>query len=363
MKILHIIDHMGLGGAQTLVKGIVEQSNLNNRSCCYVLRKKCTHNLDADFVFMNTESKYNLSSIFALKEIIATHDIRILHCHLPKAFLIGFLLKTLYFKEIKLIFHEHGSIFLRGTIYRRFLNFTQNKVDLFIAISEATQKKLVQNAKIQEKKIQVIPNFVDTRQFNVQNLNAFNKEDEKRRFGIESTDYVVGFAARIVENKGWQELLFAISRLKNKNIRLLIAGTGPDEGRLLHMINDLHLDDYVEYIGFVDDIVRFYSCIDFFIIPSHREPFGLTALEAQACGIPVLASNVEGLNEVVEDKKTGLLFEQGNARDIAEKICFLIENTDLKVNLIRKGLDNAHNHSLQKYINKLEKMYMEIANE
>lgn len=349
---------MGLGGAQRVLEGLISHSK--NEEWFFYSLKKCssTHN---SLLYRDSNCKYDILSLFELKNIIREKNITILHCHLKKAFLIGYLLKILYYPNIHLIIHEHGKI--EDNKYIKFLNFTWNKVDLFIAVSTATQKRLVKYTKIPERNIKIIYNYVDLDYFSPNKLSHLNRKKERTQFGVGLSDHVMGFAARIVESKGWRELLLAVHKLKNKNIKLLIAGTGPDIDKLHHMIQDLKLENNVKYIGFIDDIRRFYSCIDFFIMPSHWEGLPMAGLEAQACGIPVLASNVEGLNEIIQDMEIGILFEKGNFQKIAEKIELLVGNEDLKKRLINNSIANAQNYSLNEYIKNLKKMYSELCDD
>jgi len=360
VRILHIIDHMRLGGAQQIVQGLIESNNED--FLFYSLRNYSLNRFQhKSLYYRESNNKYDLLSIFELKKIIEKNNIGILHCHLKKAFIIGYLLKIFFFGDIILIFHVHSKI--ERNIFSTFLLVIQNKVDLFIAVSVGTQKGLIKHSAIPEKKIKILYNFVNLEHFNPQNMSKFSKELERTRYGIDHADYVIGFAARIVEVKGWQELLMAFHVLKSENTKLLIAGTGKDEKKLLAMVGKLKLENKVKYIGFIDNMLRFYCCIDYFVMPSHREGLPMAGLEAQACGIPVLASNVEGLNEIIQDMETGILFEKGNVQEIAEKIDFLIEHEDLKRKIIKNSLENAQNYSLTDYVKKIKRIYSEFGND
>ena len=158
-----------------------------------------------------------------------------------------------------------------------------------------------------------------------------------------NNDFVLGFAARIIERKGWLDLLLAFRSLQKENIKLLIVGDGAESKKLQSTIEKLNLNNQVQYLGFIDDILDFYACLDCFVIPSHWEPMGLTEIEAQACGIPVIASNTEGLNEIIRDKETGLLFEPKNVKDLEENILRMKNDTDLRGKLIKNSLLEVKN--------------------
>lgn len=358
MKVLHLIDHLGIGGAQTVVTGILTRDREQD---CFALRNKNASALNIDNVYCSkSKLKLNVLTLFEIKKLITQKDYHILHCHLFAGYLYGYFLKRLWFPAIKLIFHEHGMIFRNSKFYNFFLKHTQNKIDLFIAVSETTKRKLMNNAGIPKDKIKVLYNFVDLENFNPTALIKDERNSDREKIGIKENDFVIGFAGRLVERKGWKELLLAMNLLKNQNIKLVIAGSGSGEKKLIYMINKWDMGKKVFYLGFVDNILKFYRCIDCFVIPSHWEPLGITEIEAQACSIPVIASNVEGLNEVVSDKKNGLLFKPKNEKDLAEKIELMEKNKELRERLVKNGLFSVKNYSLEKYLNTLNLIYGDI---
>ena len=356
MKILHIIDHLGMGGAQTIIKGIFEKETNNENIFCYSLRNnKIRVEVDHPNVYSQAGfSKLNITSLFELRTLVKDHNIDILHCHLQKSMFFGYLLKLFFFKDIILIFHEHGSIFQNRWWYRQFIKTTRGKVDLYIAISSATEKQL-ENAGIKDDEIKVLLNFVDLDYFIPQKTN---RQEERRKLGLNDSDFVLGFAGRHIERKGCHDLILALGELKHfENIKLLITGDGPKKEDNIKLANKLGLERNIFFLGYIPDIRWLYSVIDCFVIPSHWEPFGIVALEAHATGVPVISSNVEGLNEVVLDAKTGFLFEPKNQKDLAKKIELLYHNEDLRKEIIENGLKSAGNYSLEKYLMTLESIY------
>lgn len=338
--------------------------NNNIKLICYSLRKSDNNSEQHTQVFTsNHVSKYSIHSFFELKKIVKTKNIAILHLHLPKSIVYGILLKTFYYKNLKIVVHEHGEIFENKLWYNNILRFFQNSSDLFIAISEATKKKLIENAKIKKDMIKVIYNFVDLEYFNSQKIEI-NRLEERKKLGLDEDEFVLGFAGRHVEVKGCCDLILAIEELKNHiNIKLLISGDGPKKNEYIHLVNKLGLNKKILFLGYIPDIKWFYSIIDCFVIPSHYEPFGIVTLEAQAMGIPILSANVEALNEIVLDKKTGLLFESKNDKDLAEKIKLLYADKNFKETLTKNALEYIKNYSIEKYLINLEETYLKVLNE
>ena len=270
------------------------------------------------------------------------------------------MLKCIFFRSIKIVVHEHGEIFLNGFLYTTFLRLFQSKVDLFIAVSKATKKKLMQNAGIKEDKIQVLYNFVDLNKFNRTNI-CFDRENERKKLGIKKDEFVVGFAGRLVERKGWRIYLKAFAILsKEISAKAIIIGNGKNRETMLARIRDLRIKEKVTYLGFVSDVRSFYVLLDCFIVPSYWEPMGITELEAQAMGIPVIASDVGGLNEIIENGKNGLLFKSKEDKDLAIKIKLIYRDKGLRNHTIGNGLKNAKKYSLDSYLNSIKEVYLNV---
>lgn len=361
MKILHIIDHIGIGGVQTSLRGITEKEKNNPNIFYYFLRnnKVRTKINNSNCYFCKSHSKLNIQSLFELKKLIRNQNINILHCHLQKSFVFGYLLKLLFFKNIKLIFHERGKIFENKKWYSFFLKKAQNKVNLFIAISKETKNKLVRNARIDSGQIKVLHNSVDLERFNY-NANKHNNNQSKglKEFKIKNDDFVIGFAARIVKRKGCNDLICAFNELENKkNIKLVIAGDGSQKDNCVKLVDKLKLNNNVFFLGCILDMVQFYSNIDCFIIPSHWEPFGVVALEAQTMRVPIIASDVPGLNEIIFDKENGLLFEPKNSKNLAKKIKLIYNNKKLREKIIENGSRDVKKYSIDNYLIRLKSIY------
>jgi L-malate glycosyltransferase len=360
MKILHIIDSLGLGGAQTVIKGIFESQKKNKNIYLFSLRKKI-ENVEihhCNISIYDSLKKYSFKPIVSLVELIQKEDIDVLHCHLIRSMILGLVIKVFYIRKIKLIFHEHGKIFRNQITYNLFLKLATLKVDLFLAVSGATKDNLIMYGKIKEKKIKVLYNFVDLEKFNRENI-VWNIKEERKKLGISEDDFVLGFAGRLVERKGWREFLEASKILikENKKIKFLIAGNGRDREALIKFIKLNRLEKNVIFLGYVSDMTWFYSLLDCFVIPSHWEPMGLTEIESQALMVPVISANVPALNEIIIDSENGLLFEVRNVDDFVEKIKIVHEDKELRAKLVKNGLENVIKYSLLEYLKKLNKIY------
>ena len=357
MKILHIIDTLGPGGAQILLKGIFEKYQ-NSNFYLFVLRKTDTiipinH---TNVIFSKSYFKYSIKSFCELKKIISKNKIDILHCHLLKSQIFTFVLKQLFFPKIKVIFHEHGEIFINNrTIFKYFMKNSQKKVNLYVATSNATKNALVSKTEIDKTKITVLFNYILSENFTKKQIKI-NIPEIKLKYNISKHEIILGYAGRLSQEKGCEYLIKSLPFV-DKKIKLLIAGERKEEKNLKQIIRNLKIEKKVIFLGYITDMMTFYPLIDIFIIPSEHESFGLTAIESQAMGIPVIASNIPGLNEIVEDKKNGLLFEAKKLKDLAQKINTLINNQNIKEDLIKGGLENAKKYQIEDYYQKLLNIY------
>ena len=352
-KSLHIIDNLGLGGAQTVVKTVFEKQRYNDHIFLFALRKAAPE-IEVDHKNVNiypSSSRYSILPLFHLMRLISENNITAVHCHLPRSQAFGFLLKLFFFGRIKLIFHEQGDI-LENRMLAFLLRVFRYNVDVFIACSRFVKNTLIQKASVPADVIRVIYNCVDRDIFNSKHIK-WEIAAERKKLHIGEHDFVVGFAARIIERKGWREFIEAARQLNNMTgLKFMVAGTGVEDEELKKMIRRYNLEDKVIYVGFIPDMVWFYSLLDLFVIPSHWEPMGVTQIEAQAMGMPVIASNVDGLNEVV-DSDNVMFFEAGNTKELSDLILRLMEDSTARTLLTAAGKRNAEKYYADDFILKL----------
>ena len=186
MRVLHLIDHFGIGGAQTVVKGILTSDKEQD---CFAIRSKENQTTKIENVYFSKSNlKLNVRTLYEIKELIIKNNYSILHCHLFGAYIFGYILKRIRFPDFKLVYHEHGRIFKNKWLYNFFLKHTQNKVDLFIAVSAATKKRLIENVGIPEGKIKILYNFVDLEKFNPDILRRYDRNRERAKIMLEGVN-------------------------------------------------------------------------------------------------------------------------------------------------------------------------------
>ncbi len=366
LNVLHVIDHMGIGGAQRIVSELLNKHKKENINLfCYALRvssNEFEYKNKRVFFTSNNKSKYNILSFFELKKFIEKENIKILHLHLAKSIMFGVLLKMFYCKDIKIIAHEHGKIFQNNLLYNYFLSVFQNEIDLFIAVSDETKRLLINKAKIKNNKIKLLFNFVNLDKFNIVNINNLNNIEERKKFGLDSANFIIGFAGRLNKIKACDLLIKSIRYTNIPNFKLLIAGDGPEKRDLENLVKVMKIEDKIVFCGYCRDILKFYNLIDGFVFSSISEASPMAFFEVQALGIPIIANDVESLNELIENGMNGLIFKKNDEKDLGEKIMLLYKDKTLRRKLSENSLENIKKYSIDNYHEKLELIYDSLIN-
>jgi len=208
---------------------------------------------------------------------------------------------------------------------------SRHRVDRFVAVSEAVAKAIAADA-VDPRKIVVIPNGV-----NVARLQAA----AARMASVDIPEGVlVGFVGRLRRVKGCEVFLRAAALIaaQRPDIRFVIAGAGTGARSLRALATELGLDDRARFVGYVDPVAPVLGALDVVVVPSLSEAFGLSAIEALALRIPVVASRVGGLTEIIIDEQTGLLVPVGDERAIAGSVLRLLDDKDLANRLTTEGV-------------------------
>ena len=228
-----------------------------------------------------------------------------------------------------------NDIFERGWLLKE-------KVDrssFFATISEFNKKHLAEIG-VDTQKLEIIRCGVDPSQFSPKDTVTSNQVIK------------IGVIGRLVDKKGIDTLIEAVTVLKaqGKRFELHIAGSGPLEDSLKGLVSRNNLDEKeVVFLGAIPhvEVAGFIKSLDMFVLPCRKSENGdvdgipVVLMEAMLSGVPVITSNISGIPELVIDNVTGLLVEQNNLDDLAEKIFLLSENAELRQSLIKKGINKV----------------------
>jgi len=221
-----------------------------------------------------------------------------------------------YFKKKFFIFLEKIAAFCSNLI------FSQNREDIKTAIKEKI---------CPPQKIKYLGNGIDLRKFNPDRFSEEFIYRKKKELNLDSTFKIIGTVGRLVKEKGYLELFEAFKNLIEKfpNTILLVVGpTEPEKKDALNpdIIKNYGIEKNVIFLGLRGDTDEIYSLMDIFVLPSHREGFPRTIIEASAMEIPVVASNIRGCREAIEDGVTGILVPLKDPKKLAEALLDLLSD-------------------------------------
>ncbi len=232
--------------------------------------------------------------------------------------------------------------------FHKWLKIYKKNIDLFIAPSEFVKQELVKSG-FDEKKIVVIPHFI-----------SLNKEDVQ---SLKKKNQILAYG-RLDESKAFDELITAFSKIKDKEVRLAIAGQGPEKENLVRLTDKLGLKNRVDFLGQLNKEELKQEILNslFIISPSRvHETFGLAVLEAMALGKAVIAAKVGAIPEIIKSQKTGLLYHPGNIEELTSNINLLLNDTDLTDRIGNTSKESAEkNFNSEDHYNKILSAYLSV---
>lgn len=279
-------------------------------------------------------------------------DYDVIYIHFVKySFFPAFIFK--YLKKIRIIYNFHGTDVLVYGVFRKLLSWVVRHADLVVVPSEPLKRAVVEKFCLKDELIFISPSGGIDEKF-------FPYPKTMSELGIN-----IGFVSNIVRMKGWEVLLDSFSGFieKHPTASLLIAGNGPDVAMMLERIERLQLSDRCRYLGAVihDELVKIYNKLTFLVFPSFRESLGLVGLEAMACGVPVIGSDIEGINSYLIDGLNGYLFEPGNSIDLLRKMeLYISSDMDVKSVLRRNAIYTAEQYKASPVAEKLTKKFLSL---
>jgi glycosyltransferase involved in cell wall biosynthesis len=206
-------------------------------------------------------------------------------------------------------------------------------------------------------KIDVVYNGVDTAVF----AQCEKREEVRSELHIPPDSTVVGIVGRLSEEKGGVDVLIrAIARLRkiNPNLRLLVVGDGPLRGNLEALADESAPGGAIMFTGTRNDVAHLLSAMDLFVLPSLNEALPIVVLEAMAAGLPVIATNVGGVPEIVEHEKTGLLVAPGSEDALYSALNRLTYDAYLRERLAQAGRRRVtSDFTIERMVERIEGLY------
>lgn len=225
-----------------------------------------------------------------------------------------------------------------------------------IALTEDMKRRM---REICNREVSVIPNGIDLDRF--QGLNPGTLREGLK---VNSDEKLILFVGGLKPIKGIEYLIQAMSSIKQSETKakLLLVGQGEERERLEQLAKSLGLNDYVRFIGEIpnEEVPEYMAASDVFVLPSLSESFGIVNLEAMASGLPIVATRVGGLPEIIKEGNNGFLVEPKNPKEIAEKVLLILKDEELSSRISRSNKEKAKRYSWESIVERLEEVYQTI---
>jgi sugar transferase (PEP-CTERM/EpsH1 system associated) len=370
LRVLHLIDRLGMGGTECVMLKVIEglEDGAFEHRVCTVRGVDSTlaraHRLE-DKVYVAGRPKTGYQFLIGhFARIMRSYRPHIVHSRnwgtieaIPAARLA----------RVPLVIHsEHGYELdmLVGLPSRRrlFRRAAYAMADAVFTVTEELRSYHARQAWISAERIRVLPNGVDTVRFAPR---PEKHNDIRQRLGIPKESFAVGTVGRMVKIKDQQTLLKAAEILVSRGVpvHVLLGGSGPEHSSLSKVAaSSPALAGRVAFLGSVANVPELLNAMDVFVLPSISEGMSNTILEAMASGLPVVATRVGGNPELVEENRSGWLFEPGDETDLAARLERLAANPDLSRDLGTAARQRAvSNFSLDGMIGRYRDLYFEMA--
>jgi glycosyltransferase involved in cell wall biosynthesis len=305
-----------------------------------------------------------VKGFFQIYRLIKEKRFDIVHSHTSVGGLIGRVAGKLAGVPV-VIWSIHGFASHEGqNRFKKYIFLLIEKVldkftDHYVAVSEALKKEGIQNRILTSNKVTVIHNGIELRNYN-KNFNVIQK---KKELGIEMSRTIIGTVTRFEPQKAIHDFLVAVSYVKKiyPDIKVVIAGDGPLRREIEKLINDLKLNDNITLLGWRNDVPEILAVLDIFCQSSLWEGCPMVLLEAMAVGKPIIATNVGGVKEIVEDDNTGILVPPADPKAMADAIVKLINNKEKAIEMGMSGRRRVESFfNMDSMLAQYEKLYQDL---
>lgn len=365
MKVLHLISSSGMLGAERVILELAEYLRKEGVDVTIgVFENKQNPNLElADYAREKSfdvqvfpcKGRLDKKTIHLIKNYIETEGVQILHSHNYKS---NFYAWRAINNNIRWVVTNHGRRFgFRLSIYNLLDSLIVRRADRIIAVSEEIYKRIKAKG-IGDGRIYLVENGVNLERFSKKVLDSL-----KESLGIKKEALVVGTIGSLSKEKGHLYLMKAIPKVVQKvpKTTFLLIGDGRERSFLEETTSKLNISDRVIFAGTRKDIPEILSILDLFVLPSLKEGLPMSLLEAQAAKVPVVATRVGAIPNVIKNGVTGILVPSKDSATLSDAIIQILSNKKFASEMAEKGFLRIRDHfSSEKMGEKYWSIYKEL---
>jgi glycosyltransferase involved in cell wall biosynthesis len=345
IRVLHVIDHLDLGGAQTALLDMLrhrDRSAFDVEVAVMHGRGPFAEALEELGIKVHSlaREKWPPAYVTEFVRLLRNANFQIVHFHLQGANWIAKPLAALVGQRVR-IAHDHTSGDLRFRGAGSLLPDASSHLlsSRIIAVSKGVRDFLTRWEAVPADLIELVPNGVDEEIFHP--CTEEQKRTARSRLSIPQEAFVTGCIGRLAQEKNFA-LLPRLATL-HPDIVFVIAGSGPERDRIAALASELGVDSRLRLLGTILDRGYFYHALDAFILPSLYEGLPMAILEAMSSGVPVISSRLEGISAVITEENEGLLAQPGDVADFSRQLRRLKESPELGGQLAQAARAKALN--------------------
>ena len=372
INILHIIDGFRMGGAENKLCELIEKTDQKKFQIALVnvgpmgpLENKFK-NLNVKIFDLQRKYRFDLLPFIKLYHIIKTLKIDIIQTTLFWADFIGAFVGKI--ARVKTVISwetvTHSGKYYHNNLQRKYgYRFAMNFCDKIIAVSAQVKQSLKQYPGLNSQKVKIIHYGVDLEKFKP--LPEKNRIQKRKEINLPENAFVILVVGRLEPQKGHKNLIKAVDPLikENKNLFVLLVGEGSQQSDLEKQIRESGLNENIRLLGRRDDICNILNSVDLFCLPSIAgEGLPNAILEAMACGVPTVATDVGGSSEIVTNGFNGFIVSPNSSNQLHSAILKLVNDASLLKNQSKIARERVvRDFSLRKQIEDFQNLYLELS--
>lgn len=311
--------------------------------------------LGIDITYL-AKSRFDPSTLLALLKIVDEKRIDLLHLHGYGATTFGRLAGAL--RGLPVVLHEHANLTSTPWFQRVADRLLEPYTDVAIAVSKSTADFVRDARLIRPSRVKVVYLGAPLDEFGAPRP-AGEVEETRRGLGISPSDFLIGTVTRLHDSKGNDYLVEAARAVVDArpHARFILFGEGPLKEALIARARALSLGDRFMFGGFVKDVARAMWAFDLAVFPSLWEGTPLTLFETMATGRPIVATDADGLAEVLRNGENAAVVPKRNAQAIADAIVRLMDNESERRRLAARARETSEQYSISAFVRKMERLY------
>lgn len=363
IKILRIINRFNIGGPTynatfltkfmshefetLLIGGLPEENEANS---LHILKEYDVEPLLVPEMKREPNLKSDRLALKKIKTIIEEFQPDIVHTHASKAGAIG--RKAAFSCNVPVVVHTfHGHVFhsyfgkVKTTLFKNIERYLAKKSSGIIAISNLQKKELCEEHKITStEKMEVIPLGFDLKKFQ----ENYSEKRKATRLKYKITNdcialCIIGRLAPVKDHFFFLDVIEELSKKTERKIKIFIVGDGELKSEIENRVNTLqHQGIDILMTSWIFDIATFNAGMDILCLTSKNEGTPVSLIEAQACNLPVISTDVGGVSDIVAENETGFIISRNDKRNFVEKLIILVEQDEIRNKMKSKGWEHVH---------------------